>query len=70
MELLGYYSDSNESEDDILNTVVQFFCDSKAENFDNKSDKNASIELSTVSKIDYKFLRKQGINVRRYKNKN
>jgi hypothetical protein len=68
MELLSYYSDGNESEDEVLNTVIQF-CDLKAANFDNNSDKIASIELSTISKIDYKFLRKQGINVRRYKNK-
>jgi hypothetical protein len=49
MKFLVYVSDTYESEDEILNTVVQ------VENFDNKSDKKASIELSTILRLITNF---------------
>jgi hypothetical protein len=68
MEFLSYDSDTgSENENETVDTTKN------RENIGHEllaMKLNPSIEVFTeISKIDYKFLRKQGINVRRYKDK-
>ena len=69
MEFLGYDSDSG-SENGDERRVESLNCEKVhdvCQEFANQL--KPSIEVFSNSKIDYKFLRKQGINVRRYKDK-